>query len=377
MVEYEYANNRNNEQIEASLAPSGEKYCCIECNKEMYVVNRGRIQTPHFRHKVETDSIHEGALHFNTKHLIYDYVNSFFVRGLPLYVEITDMDGFTHWYNILNNVENIQKERAISNVYRPDVSIIGKNCIFSIEIVDTHSLSSTANDYIIENNINLIKLNVTIDVYRKIQNNFKNGINVLFASFNYLFTPFLSPINIVDISGPCVENKNNFDITHFNCFYYFGIDMFNTFSKSLEDYKLSIYENDAEKFNLKKKNELSIVVDEINKLLREYEIDAINFNSKKLLPYEKDATKFNLKKQHEINDLMLPYENDVQMMLDKMHENDKNNKIEYFREMFDEHRVDEQNFITWVGENGQTYLVYEPFDPGRFYDIIEQQTLLN
>jgi hypothetical protein len=345
MVEYEYANNRNNEQIEASLAPSGEKYCCIECGKEMYVANKGRIQTPHFRHKVETDSVHEGALHFNTKCLIYDYVNSFFVRGLPLYVEITDVDGFTHWYNILNNVENVQKERAISNVYRPDVSIVGKDYIFSIEIVDTHSLSSTANDYIVENNINLIKLYVTIDVYREIKNNFNNGIKVLFASFNFLFTSLLTSMNIVYISGPCVENKINFDITHFNCFYNFGIDMFDTFSKSLEYFRLSIYENDADKFNLK------------------------------LLLYENDATNFNLKKQHEIDNLMLPYENDVQMLLDKMHENDKNNKIEYFREMFDEHRVDEQNFITWVGENGQTYLVYEPFDPGRFYDIIEQQTL--
>ena len=298
MVEYEYANNHNKEQIEASLAPIGEIYYCIECDEEMYVVNRGSKQSPHFRHKVESNSVHEGALHFNTKCLIYDYVNSFFVCGSPLYVKVKCLDGFTYWYNILNNVEIVQKEKSMADEYRPDVSIIGTDFIFSIEIIDTHPLSSTAKQYIVDNDLNLIEVNATIDVYEEVKNNFHDRIDTLFASI--------------------LASRN----TKFS------------FSSSLE-----------QDLNLKKQF------------------------------YENDATDFNLKKQHEIDNLILPYENDAKMFLEKMYENYNNNKIEYFQEMFDKHRVDDQNFITWVGKNGHTYLVYEPFDPDRFCNIVEQQTL--
>lgn len=273
MVQYEYANDINKKQMSAILAPSNQKYYCVECNEEMYVVNTiGNKQHPHYRHKVETDHVHEGILHCNTKHLIYEYLNYFYDNGLPLYMVIKDRHGYSHMVDILKNADILQMEKALSQVYRPDISIIGHNGIYVIEVVDTHDMETFARDYVYHNNINLIKINVTESIYRSIQDDFKNRRCVVFSS-----SLFLNNIGIELHSG---EFDTRFDVSNLSIFCHFGMEMFNIIEWGLEDYTLKKYGLDEFMFTEKKKNELVSLVGDAYTEMDVYTEDCDSFLDK-------------------------------------------------------------------------------------------------
>jgi len=63
--------------------------------------------------------------------------------------------------------------------------------------------------------------------------------------------------------------------------------------------------------------------------------------------------------------------------IDKKHEDMLKNEVKYFEEMFKLHHVHGQNFITWVdSRNGHTYVVHEPFDPMKFYNLVMSQRMM-
>lgn len=269
MVQYEYANDINGKQISAILAPPNSRYYCVECNEEMYVVNTtGNKQHPHYRHKVETDHIHEGILHCNTKHLIYEYLNYFFDNRLPLYILIKDEHGYSHMIDVIKGAECVMIEKAISHEYRPDISIKG-NMYFAFEIIDTHDMEHTAIEYVKQNHINLIKIHVSNSVYRNIQSNFIHRSCVMFPPSVFGHIEIFLHQNAL--------KRPQFDVSNFNIFHHFGIEMFNIIKWSLEDYTLKKYELDEFMFTEKKKNELISLIGDAYTELDAYTEDCNSF----------------------------------------------------------------------------------------------------
>ena len=65
-----------------------------------------------------------------------------------------------------------------------------------------------------------------------------------------------------------------------------------------------------------------------------------------------------------------------QTEIDRKHEDMLKNEVEYFEKMFKLHHVHGQNFITWFDiRNSHTYVVHEPFDPLRFYNLVMSQRM--
>lgn len=309
MVQYEYAINLSGDRVNASLVPSGVEYYCVECGDPMYAVP-GDVQSPHFRHKNAfgnaSNVIHEGPLHYNTKFLIYDYIKMFFDAGKPLCIKISDKNGFKHYINILELATSVDCEVNLSSKYRPDISIVGGKLDYAIEIIHTHPMTKSAVRYVNDNKINVIKVGANEPFLDWLKVSFERKDNFIFRS--------------TQRNVKFILHSNIFNLTHFRCFYDFGMSLYNKLENGVRKYILKKYELDEFMFTQKKRHEFEKYMESVYDIIESYELDSDRFLSLKhnefnndmgvvykiLEVYELDANTFLSKKHNELAILIKP-----------------------------------------------------------------------
>lgn len=275
----------------------------------MYAVS-GDVQTSHFRHKNVNGNarnfVHEGALHYNTKFLIYDYIKMFFDAGKPLYIKIKAKNGFEHYINILEFATSIGCEVSLSPKYRPDISITGGKSDYAIEIIHTHPMSKNAVRYVNNNRINVIKVEAN--------KSFLDWLKVSFEiKYNFIFRSTQRNVKFM-------LHNNIFNSTHLRCFYGFGMPLYEKLENGVKKYTLKKYELDAFVYTEKKRHEFEKYMESVYDIIELYELDSDRFLSLKqnefndymdvvykiLEVYELDASTFLSKKHNELAILIKP-----------------------------------------------------------------------
>jgi hypothetical protein len=373
MVQYEYANiSKGSDRIKIDVATSGKEYYCIECNEPMYAVNKiNNKQSAHFRHKSNyLICIHEGPLHLDTKFEIYDYIMYFFNKNEPLYINVTDKHGFTHQINILEHATDVNCEEWLSSKYKPDISIVGGKMKYTIEVIDTHEMSDSAIKYTVDNKINVIKIRTNDKFLKYIKELSK-------IKYKYIFRSTQKNVEFV-LYGM------NLNIYGFRNFKFFGENMYNMFSRSIRWFLYNKYELDTYMFTEKKQNEFNKCMCDVYNILNFYELDTNEFLNKCLLSQQEEDRAIQLefrneqikleKKEREWELICNEYDNVVKYYEDEVDLfNYKQQEYYYYTSIFNKLVIDNPSFITWNDERGHTFVAQPPYDPKRFYNIIESQ----
>lgn len=221
-VKFEFAKTDSGEIVHSRNAEKGQRFTCINsvCNGEM-ILKKGQVRVSHFAHKnAEFDHAEETALHYNTKVLLYDFLQNAVLNNEPVFVQFECHCSKIHSINILENIKSVYLEKQVSDVYRPDLSLYCENkFMLAIEVVVTHDLEKEALSYLEKHNVPYLKLITTPKLYSELLDKyFSKNPNLLSLSECVEFFG----ISILDYC------KNNIPVTYYpklnNIFPCFGYE---------------------------------------------------------------------------------------------------------------------------------------------------------
>ena len=186
-VQYEFAKNERGELTHISRASRDQKYVCANeaCGSEM-IVKQGCVRAYHFAHKnVVITHAGETEIHYNTKHLLCDYIRHHIKTKKPVSLEyISKNTGrWSGSQNIIQDADDVKVEATLATEYHPDVAVFRNgNPILALEVVHTHDLEESAIDYLTQTKLPCIKISITDGIYNKILQEYKNERPLVFWS---------------------------------------------------------------------------------------------------------------------------------------------------------------------------------------------------
>lgn len=197
-IPYAFSRDTNDLKSIAEVANGKDCNCfCLTCGEDLVAKNKGNIKTPHFSHAVNSkcDS-RETLLHFLTKHLFSTLTEIYIPRyesgwisyfkpqliQFPAYLNTNGYIESDGYYSALGQkypMKNVRIEKTLGNII-PDimatVTIDGIEYEFLIEIAVTHFIDNEKKQFILNNNLNCIEIDLR-DLYKS--NNLwdKNSVN--------------------------------------------------------------------------------------------------------------------------------------------------------------------------------------------------------
>lgn len=146
-------------------------FTCINsvCNGET-ILKKGQVRVPHFAHKnSEFDHAEESALHYNTKILLYYFLQNAILNNEPAFVQFECYCSKIHSIDILENIKSVYLEKQVNDVYKPDLSLYCENkFMLAIEVVVTHDLEKEALSYLEKHNVPYLKVIATPRLYSEL-----------------------------------------------------------------------------------------------------------------------------------------------------------------------------------------------------------------
>ena len=195
------------------------------------IMRKGEIRTPHFAHKhIDFDHGGETPLHYNTKILLFEFIQRSLTNKNPTFVTFECECSETHSINLLEDVTDVYLEKQVTEIYRPDISIYcGNTFKMAIEVIVTHDLEAEALSYLKQHDIPFLKINTTPELYSNLIQKYRTN------------TPELLELsNDVEIEGISILDycNNNVRVTYypnlkniFPCFGYHNINESTTSSE--------------------------------------------------------------------------------------------------------------------------------------------------
>jgi hypothetical protein len=221
-VQFEFAKTSSGKIVHVTKAEKGEKFTCANpnCNGEM-ILKKGEIRRPHFAHKhVEYDHGGETPLHYNTKILLFDFLQNSAINETPTFVQFKCSCSETHSINLLEHITDVYVEKQVTKIYRPDISLYSENKFkMALEIIVTHDLESEASSYLKKHEIPYLTIKATSHLYSALlQRYITNTLELLELSEDV-------EIEGIDTLDYC---KNNVPVTYYpdlkNIFPCFGYE---------------------------------------------------------------------------------------------------------------------------------------------------------
>jgi hypothetical protein len=167
-VQFEFAKTSSGKIVHFSKAEKGEAFTCANsnCNGEM-ILKKGEIRRPHFAHKhIEFDHGGETPLHYNTKVLLFDFIQSSLINKNPTFIQFECPCSEIHFINLLEDITDVYIEKQVTETYRPDISLYCENKLkMALEVIVTHDLESEALSYLKKHEIPFLKIRTTPKLY--------------------------------------------------------------------------------------------------------------------------------------------------------------------------------------------------------------------
>ncbi len=220
MVKYRFAfDNKKTTIIASEIAGKtvSNKFYCISCGEELIARVNGKIQQPHFAHKVKAECNGETYLHKLGKAVFVETYNSCLESGKPFIIKLKHEKKCKKFFPLLISecsVGHIEKEYDLTDYYHevrvesrdgsfiPDVMLVSKsreNDKIYIEIAVTHFLSSEKENS--DNRIIEIPIESEDDI-EKIKEAKLSDKNSMFFGFNQEST------SITDVECKCLNKKH-------------------------------------------------------------------------------------------------------------------------------------------------------------------------
>lgn len=170
-VQFEFAKSSSGKIVYANNAEKGGTFICLNsnCNGEM-ILKKGKVRRAHFAHKhIEYNHAGETALHYNTKFLLYDFIQESLLNKTSIFLQFQCPCSETHSINLLDNVNTVYMEKQASDSYRPDISLYCDNELkMVIEVIVTHDLDSDSVSYLEKHEIPFLKIHISSDLYAQL-----------------------------------------------------------------------------------------------------------------------------------------------------------------------------------------------------------------
>lgn len=225
---YTIALNKKGELVQIDDAKKGVQYYCPSCKNKFTLRKSGNTgkgsRRPHFaHHEVTPNCTPEGVLHFTFKRRLVELLSKLIEEKRELIVDwqckecSIDYTKLNVKWNLLAHISFIEEEYNLK-FCRPDIALldIQRNVLGVIEIVVTHEPEINVIEYLVENGITLIQINVSSeeDLFQ-IEEKIKKPDLV-----NYCINPKCSNLNNhkskrqIDIIGEacprCKQKSNSF-----------------------------------------------------------------------------------------------------------------------------------------------------------------------